>query len=132
MRTRSLFGGKLNIQVNIDENANRNSPVAIAILLVYDEKLLDQLKTYSAKMYFQKREQIRLDYTGKEGFESWEYEWSPGQFVPLVRLPLEASAKGGILYVDYSNKGEHRILFDPGDSFKVRLMEKRFSVNFSY
>ena len=42
-RTMALFGGNLNIQVQIDDNANKNQPFAVDLLIVNDDELLKEL-----------------------------------------------------------------------------------------
>jgi type VI secretion system protein len=127
VRTRSLFGGKLEVKVVIDEKANRNHPVAVNVVLAYDEKLVPTLLGFSAQDWFQKRQQLKRDFP--DGLEYWEWEWVPGQAVPVQKLPLLAKAVGAVVYADYLSPGEHRARIDPHTSIMLELRETDFTVN---
>lgn len=128
VRTRSLAGGKLSVAVNIAPEANQNSPIAVSLLLVYDTALLTQLKSMPASQWFEKRAQIRGNFPGKSGFESWDWEWVPGQIVPPQELPLRADAKAGIIFANYLPPGEHRAVFKPTQSVQINLLAEDFKV----
>lgn len=127
-RTRALAGGKLGVAVNVASQANHNSPVAVSLLLVYDTKLLEQLKAMPASQWFEKRAQIRENFPGKSGFESWDWEWVPGQIITPQELPLRANAKAGIVFANYLTPGEHRAVFKPTKALKINLQEESFDV----
>ncbi len=129
VRTKRLMGQKLDIKVSIADNVNQNSAVAFSALLVYDKKLFEQLKNMSAKNWIEERVRLRNEYPKeKKSFQSWDWEWAPGQWVGVIELPLKPSAVGGIMFADYSAEGKHRIVFDPHKSVKVNLLEKNFTV----
>jgi type VI secretion system protein len=128
-RTRALFGKKVHVQVHIAAEANHNFPVALDIVLVYDKKLLNELLQLPARAWFAKREQLKKDYPDGEAFESWEWEWVPGQRVNLPEpLPLRAKAKSGIVFANYLSPGEHRVRIDPHTSISIALLEEDFIV----
>lgn len=128
VRTRALAGGKLDVAVDVARQANQNSPVAVSLLLVYDAQLLEQLKAMPASQWFEKRAQIRENFPGNAGFESWDWEWVPGQIVCPRELPLRASAKAGIVFANYLTPGEHRAVFKPTKALKINLLEEVFNV----
>lgn len=127
-RTMSLFGGDLNIQVRIAENANRNQPVAVDLLIVNDPKLLEQLMKLPAKDWFEQRDQFKRDYPKTTGFESWEWEWTPGQVVPDLVLPLKVKAEAGVIFARYYTQGDHRARFDPLKNILIEFQEEDFQV----
>ena len=127
-RTRALTGGKLDVAFTVAPQANQNTPVAVSMLLVYDGKLLEQLKTMPASQWFEKRAQIRENFPGNTGFESWDWEWVPGQIIHPRELPLRASAKAGIVFANYLKPGEHRAVFKPNKAVKINLREEGFDV----
>lgn len=126
--TKSLFGGKLRVKVTIAENVNQNNPVALDLVVVYDQKLLDQLLTMSSREWFEKREQIKRDYLDGTGLDYWGWEWVPGQNVPIQELPLKSAAKGALVFANYYTPGVHRIRIEQFESIHVSLDEKGFSV----
>lgn len=128
VRTRALAGGKLDVTVTADKLANQNNPVAVSLLLVYDNQLLQELQSMPASQWFEKQSQIRENYPGKTGFESWYWEWVPDQKVPAQELPLRANAKAGIVFANYLTPGEHRAVFKPTQSVQINLQKEGFKV----
>mgnify|MGYP000426245961 CR=1 FL=1 len=128
VRTRALAGAKLDVTVNVSPLANQNSPMAVSLLLVYDSQLLQQLKAMPASKWFEQRAQIRENFPGKAGFESWDWEWVPGQIIPPQELPLRANAKAGIVFANYLLPGEHRAVFVPTKAVQINLQEEGFNV----
>ncbi len=128
VRARSLLGGKLHVTVNISDKVNQNAPIATDLLLVYNEKLCEDLLKMSAKDWFRQKEQIKRDYREGESLDYWEWEWVPGQQVPLQELDLKAGAVGGLLFAGYNTPGAHRVRIDPLQNMVIHLSEKDFRV----
>jgi type VI secretion system protein len=128
VRMRALLGGKLQVSVNISENANQNNPISLDLVFVYNEKLSDDLVKMTAKDWFAKREQLRRDYIEGEGVEYLNWEWIPGQKIPLQILPLKANAKAAFVFADYQTPGAHRFRADPFNDIVIHLRESGFYV----
>lgn len=128
VRTRALAGGKVRIQVFVAQNANHNNPVAVDLVMVYDKNLLKELTRMSAKDWFEGRDQIKRDYAEGRGFDAWEWEWVPGQSVPVQALPLKPAAIGAVVFANYFTAGVHRGRFDPHESIALNLLESTFTV----
>lgn len=128
VRTRSLFGGKAVLDVSIADTANNNNPVAVDYVLVYDENLLKELLKMPAKDWFERRQQFKRDYPEDSGFISLEWEWTPGQRVPPQDLPLEARARGAIVFALYYSKGDHRARIEPNQNLKITFLENSFMI----
>lgn len=124
-----MFGGKVNVDVSVSESANKNNPVAVDYVLVYNEDLLKELLKTPAKEWFEKKNQFKRDYPEDSGFSSFEWEWIPGQSIPPLSMPLVARAKGALVFALYFSKGDHRAHLDPHKSFKLMLREETFSVD---
>ena len=129
VRARSLLGGKLHVTVNISDKVNQNAPIATDLLLVYNEKLCEDLLKMSAKDWFRQKEQIKRDYIEGVGLDCWSWEWVPGQKIPIQKLPLKSNAKAGIVFADYLSPGAHRIRFSPFEDIVIRLLETDFFVD---
>jgi len=129
--TRAIVGGGIDVRVEIDDNANQNSPIAVDLVVVYDEKLMDQLMGMTAGEWFEKRSQIRRDYLDGAGFDSWGWEWIPGQKVPVQKLPLKAAAIGGVVFAKFIVEGAHRSRINPFHDVTIYLRENDFAVNIS-
>ncbi len=128
VRARSMVGGKVEVQIVISPKANQNSPVAVDLLFVYDDKLMERLLGMPAVEWFEKRRQIRRDYVRGEGFDSWEWEWVPGQAIPVQKLPLKPTAIGAVVFGKSHSEGPHRYRIDPFKGIIVLLGEKAFLV----
>src|SRR5688572_24175756 len=85
--TRSVFGETLDMDVKVAEVANDEYPLAMEVVYVYDEELLKTLLQMSAKQWFEKRDQLKNDFPEDTGFESWQWEFTPGQ-EEVLNLPL--------------------------------------------
>jgi type VI secretion system protein len=127
-RTRAFFGAKIQMSVAVSPGANLNNPVAVEMLLVYDDKLLETLLKTPAREWFDKREQFRQDNPEGTGFDSWRWEWVPGQTVAPQTLPLRANAKAGLVFANYVSAGDHRARIDGKKSFTVSLGDRTFTV----
>lgn len=127
VRTRALTGGKLQVDVRVADTANHNRPVAMDVLLVYDQELLKDLVKLSANEWFEKRDQFRRDDPQGVAFQFWSWEWIPGQR-QLLELPLQVKAKSGLVFAQYANRGEHRARLEPHTNVVIELQEKTFSV----
>lgn len=125
-RTKSLFGGTLPIQVTVAPDVNENSPVAVELVVVTNKKLLDKLLEKSAQDWFAGREQFKRDFP--KGYQSWFWEWVPGQDVAPVSVSIPSGAKAGVLFADYYSPGQHRARIDPRKPLRILFGEKNFTI----
>ena len=116
---RSFFGGDIRLEVSVDQAANRNSAVAVELLVVDDPKVLDAVLALSAADWFGGREQFRRDHP--KGYSSWAWEWVPGQTVPPAKLSFGIGARGGVVFADYLTPGKHRVRFAPHSNLRLTL-----------
>jgi type VI secretion system protein len=127
LRTKAMLGGKIDVAVKLDDQMNRNSPLAVNLLIIYDEALLARLLDMTAKQWFESRDQMLRDFFHGKAFDYWGWEWTPGQHVPVQRLPLEPAAQGAVIFANYHSPGAHRIRFDPFKSIDLVFMEEEFT-----
>ena len=120
--TRGVFGETLDMEVKVADIANDEYPLAMEVVYVYDEEL-----QMSAKQWFEKREQLKNDFPEDSGFESWQWEFTPGQ-EELLHLPLRGGAEGGMIFVNYFNEGQHRVRIQLFRDVRVRLEYSDFKV----
>lgn len=123
----SWFGGSTTITTTIDPGINQNLPIAVDVVVVYDADLLAKLRTTSASSWFERRAQFQRDYP--EGFVSLYREWVPGQDVGSEELSFSTGARWGLVFANYQNNKENRLLFDPHLDIKVHLSESTFTVD---
>ena len=117
---RSLFGETLDMEIQVDEVANNEYPLAMEVVYVYDEGLFQSLQSMPASEWFKKRKQIANDFPGTSGFESWQWELIAGDS-KTVHIPLRAGTVGGFVFVNYFSEGDHRIRLDLFRDFKLHL-----------
>lgn len=133
-----FFGQKLRVQVNAAQAVNQNSPVALDVVLVYDENLLKELQKLTAKEWFEKRDQMSRDNPKGVAFDVWEWEVVPGHNVPpkTLYVPVKtmliypkAKIKAGVVFANYATPGAHRAGLTPEDEdVVIYLLEKEFKV----
>lgn len=121
-----MFGGQLPFDVEIADDANEDSPVAVDLVFVYDKKLLDTLLKTPATEWFAKREQFLKDYGNALVVEKWE--WVPGQKIDRMSVGYRPGARRVVLFADYVTEGDHRATADPQEPFKLVLRARDFSV----
>lgn len=125
-RVRSMFGGQLPIQVTISPDANENSPLAVELIVVYEDKIVDKLLEKKAREWFSGREQFLRDYA--DDVDSWKWEWIPGQEVQPLKLSYGIGAKRVVLFADYVTPGEHRAAIDPQKPFRLVLGQSEIAL----
>jgi type VI secretion system protein len=119
---------KLVMKVHVSPQANNNNPVALDLVLVKDKKLLKELLKISAREWFEKRTQYRLDYPKEIGLSAGSWEWVPGQVVNIEPLSLKGKLAGGIIFANYLSPGRHNALIDPRKSVVVNLGAENITV----
>lgn len=121
--TRSFFGGDLTAQVLTDPGINRDSPVQVELLVVYDDNLLEQISALSAKDWFDQREGILRNYTAEESYTERRWELVPGQPPFQEEISFSAGARKVLVFANYSTPGNHRYLTDPHEDLFIYLQD---------
>jgi type VI secretion system protein len=114
-------GPKLLVKVNISPQANNGNPVALDLVLVKNKKLLKELMTLTAKQWFEKRSQYKLDYPKETGLSAGSWEWAAGQVVTIEPMPIKSKPAGGLVFANYFTEGAHRAVIDPGKPIVITL-----------
>lgn len=128
LQLQALLGGEFDVNVTIAKNANRDNPVAVDLLLVYNDELTKQLLNISAQEWFKKRGQFKQDFPRDTGFDSWEWEWVPNQFISSQSLPMKTHVKAVIIFANYATEGDHRARVIPNKNIQLELLEEGFRV----
>lgn len=121
-----MFGGTLPVEVTVAADVNQRSPIAVELLVVYERPVLEKLRELSARDWFDRRDQLRRDHPG--AFESWSWEWIPGQEVTVLEIRYGVGAKAGIVFADYLTPGSHRAVLDPHRPVRLELERDDFAV----
>ena len=126
-KVRSAFGGQLPIAVKIAPKANDDTPIAVDLVIVYDQKLVDALLKMPATEWFQGKQQYIADHSPHDIIVvGWE--WVPGQSVDDFKVPYRAGARNLIVFADYHTEGKHRAAVTPPQPLRLLLGERDLSV----
>lgn len=124
-----FFGGEIQMQVSISARLNSNAPVAVEVVFPYDKALYQQLLKMDAKTWFAQRDQFMHDEAnGKHLFDSWMWQWVPGQAVAAIPLEHRSGARGGLIFASYASSGAHRQSFDPDQNLRLDLGDQDFTL----
>jgi hypothetical protein len=118
-KTRSAFATKVRMEVLVLPAINRNSPVAVELLMIRNRSLWDKLREKPAAEWFEERDAFAR--TFPDGFQSWRWEWVPGQPVPPQTLEVGRGVKWGVVFARYLVSGDHRAVIKPREPFRLVL-----------
>lgn len=120
--------GQIHVSVAVDPEVNQKSPIPVDIVLVYNEELVDKLAELTAQEWFARRQQFARDQVRGEDFDSWSWEWVPGQRVEEMHLPGKSKAKAGFVFARYIQVQAHRQRFEPKKNLRILLGADDFVV----
>jgi len=118
----------LTIAVSVVPDANANSPIAFDLVTINDKDLAKQVSQMTASEWFQKRDQIRLDFVRKGAVSVQSWEWVPGQVVPDIQISTRKIPKELVVFANYSSSGPHRAKLDPAKAMLIKLNRTDISV----
>ncbi len=125
---RSFFGGEIQVEIHAENELNQDSPVAVELIVVRNEKLLEKLLALSAQDWFNQREQIHRDHPGDKAFVSWYWELVPGQPLLTQKLEFDSGARAVVVFANYFAPGAHRVRADPHQDLVIRLQKDDVAV----
>ncbi|MGI4859217.1 MAG: hypothetical protein ACRYHA_20300 [Janthinobacterium lividum] len=96
-------------------DANRNSPVAVDLVLVSEPKALDRIMTLSAAQWFATRGDLLATFPGGVRRQGWEIV--PGQILASRDRALLSGKRivAALVFARYDAVGEHRVRLDRHD-----------------
>jgi len=111
------------VYVTIDPKANLDTAVAMDLLIVYEDGLVDTLFKMSALNYFENKEQILRDNPGQ--IDVWSWEVVPGQVIaPRSIVMSQPIPRGGIVFANYLTPGDHRVRLGKELAVQIKLLPK--------
>lgn len=119
---------QLEVKIHLSPEANKNNPVAFDLVLVTDKKLLQELMKMTASEWFEKRDQIKLDYPKELELGNRRWEWVPGQVVQLAPISVKVEIVGGLVFANYFTPGAHRAPINPRKGVVVNFGAEDFTV----
>lgn len=126
---RSAFGGALPVTVVVDPRVNEDNPIAVDLVVLYNDKLTDAVLKKPASEWFdeKKKKQFLADHPGELAIVAHR-EWVPGQKVDPFRVDYQSGAHHVIVFAHYQSEGEHRQALASPQPFRLLLGEHDFSV----
>lgn len=115
------------VVISATDNANGNSAVAVDLVLVKDQAMLESLQTMPAAKWFATRADLQR--TFPEALTVYPYELVPNQSVKLgEKLYGKERAWGAFVFANYGGAGEHRArLLLNAEGYVVQLGEQGFA-----
>lgn len=114
----------LDLRVQTTDTTNRDMPVAVEVVYVYDKALADTLSALTAQQWFRRRS--ALAWRHPRGFEYWRWEWTPGQAIPTRTLPEVFYTTDVFVYAGYQSAGAHRARVAPHHPIDIQLNRTGF------
>lgn len=118
-KTRSAFAGKVRMEVLVLPRINQNSPVAVELLMIRDRSLWERLREKPAAEWFEERDALARSFP--DSYQSWRWEWVPGQEVPPQTLEVGRGVRWGLVFARYLVAGDHRAVVKPREPFRLVL-----------
>jgi type VI secretion system protein len=108
-------------------NANRNSPVAVDIVFITDNAVVEKLIDLTSAKWFSSRADLAKTYPKVLTYKSWELV--PGQVLNIETSTLEAPrVAAALVFADYATPGSHRVRIE---EFKNRLVVRMDADDFT-
>jgi type VI secretion system protein len=115
------------VSLYIDPAANRNFPVAVDVVLVFEEDLAKKIATLKAGEWFAARSNLQKANPGEIEFVS--VELAPGETLSLPGKRFSGKRVFvALAFADYFSAGEHKVRLD---SLKGRLSLEFGATDFS-
>ena len=109
--------------------ANQNSPIAVDIVLVREESMLEKIAPLPAAKWFQTRADLLKTFPGVFSYKSWEVAHDQTLRV-LGSIFGSQTVVGVFVFADYVTPGEHRIRVEQlQNRIIVELGARGFSVS---
>lgn len=114
------------LDVGIDSNANKNSPVAVDVVLIKDKNFWKTAPPMAAKDWFMQKSDLQRRYGNKLLVTSWE--WIPAQPVPPITVKVPRGSYGAMIFASYPSPGSHSAPLPRGVKVAIRLQPDDFTM----
>jgi type VI secretion system protein len=122
----TLQPSPVNLSVGIDANANKNSPVALDVVLIKDKNFWKTAPAMTAKEWFAQRSDLQRRYGKKLQVSSWE--WVPGQPIAPITVKVPRWLSGAMVFVNYPSPGTHSAPLPLGKKISISLQQDDFTM----
>ena len=116
------------VNFKVAKNVNGNSPIAVRLVIVYDDGVLGEVSKMTADQFFEQESQLKKDHANDMDVVSWEVV--PGQEMDSETInPTKAYGKGGFVFARYSTPDAHRESLADEQVITIHLDEKDFYIS---
>ncbi|MBZ5524630.1 MAG: hypothetical protein LAP21_20520 [Acidobacteriia bacterium] len=120
----TLTPDPLDLNVGIDEAANKNSPVALDVVLIKDRNFWKTAPPMTAKDWFAQKSDLQRRYGNKLQIKSWE--WVPSQPIAPITVKVSRFLYGAMVFANYPSPGTHSAPLPLGGKFTISLQKDDF------
>ena len=122
----TLRPSPLDLSVGIDPAANKNSPVALDVVLIKDKNFWKTAPATSAKDWFAQKSDLQRRYGKKLQVSSWE--WVPGQPIAPITVKIPRWLSGAMVFANYPTPGTHSAPLPLGGKVSISLQKDDFKM----
>ena len=126
-KTRQMFGGKVLIEVAVDQRLNEDFPIEVDFLVIYDRDLLAEIQKLDAETWFDDQRKQYVN-SFQDRLDLYHWEWVPGRAVEPLSIRHRLGARAGVVFARYFSEGDHVATIDPLKPFHLDLGETDFEV----
>lgn len=110
-------------------SANQNSPIAVDVVLVFEDDMLERLVELPATKWFSARVDLRKTFPKSLSYRTWELV--PGQTIRVLGDSFGSPRVVGVLiYADYATPGAHRLRLETLEgAIVIRLDNQTFDAS---
>jgi hypothetical protein len=116
------------IKSDADPSDSGPNPVTLDVILIYDEKVLENLQKLSSEQYFQAKDQLLKDF--KDKIQVYTQEVLPNTWKDGIKIEPRGNNVVAILsFARYHNAGDHRSKIQTGiTSAEIHLKKDDFEI----
>lgn len=116
------------IDVESKPDANLGSPIAVDIVSVYDDQIVNEFESIPASEWFISKNEYEEKL--KDNIYIFDREFIPGEQVQVeYTTGVKKEPVTNLLFANYSTPGEHRVRVDEFKMLRIILEEADFSVS---
>lgn len=113
------------VNFKVAKKVNGNAPVAVRLVIIYDDGVLGEVSKMTADQFFEQETQLKKDHANDMDVVPWEVV--PGQEMDSETInPTKAYGKGGFVFARYSTPDAHRESLADEHEITIHLDEKDF------
>ncbi len=116
------------VNFKVAKNVNGNSPIAVRLVIIYDDGVMGEVSKMTADQFFEQESQLKKDHANDMDVVSWEVV--PGQEMDSEAInPTKAYGKGGFVFARYGTPDVHRESLADEHVITIHLDEKDFYIS---